>query len=162
MFGLPGGKANNWEGGIRIPGILRWPGVIQAGLEIDEPTSNMDVFPTVAKLAGSPLPEDRYCASHALGAGIGQRGLVCLRDAAAVRGRTCHPRPVRGLRGGAPDAETPSVPLSQEEIGGKVWCACMLCGSREPSAFNVPPIPRLLPVTGQLGSRLVDPPCLAP
>ncbi|XP_007449958.1 PREDICTED: steryl-sulfatase-like [Lipotes vexillifer] len=54
-----GGKANNWEGGIRVPGILRWPGVIQAGLEIDEPTSNMDIFPTVVKLAGSPLPEDR-------------------------------------------------------------------------------------------------------
>ncbi|XP_070112681.1 steryl-sulfatase isoform X2 [Equus przewalskii] len=54
-----GGKANNWEGGIRVPGILRWPGVIPAGLEIDEPTSNMDIFPTVAKLAGSPLPEDR-------------------------------------------------------------------------------------------------------
>ncbi|XP_045852257.1 steryl-sulfatase-like isoform X2 [Meles meles] len=54
-----GGKANNWEGGIRVPGVLRWPGVIQAGLEIDEPTSNMDVFPTVANLAGSPLPEDR-------------------------------------------------------------------------------------------------------
>nr|XP_005335585.1 steryl-sulfatase isoform X3 [Ictidomys tridecemlineatus] len=54
-----GGKANNWEGGIRVPGILRWPGVIEAGVEIDEPTSNMDIFPTVAKLAGSPLPKDR-------------------------------------------------------------------------------------------------------
>nr|XP_003420678.2 steryl-sulfatase isoform X2 [Loxodonta africana] len=54
-----GGKANNWEGGIRVPGILRWPSVIQAGQEVDEPTSNMDIFPTVAKLAGSPLPEDR-------------------------------------------------------------------------------------------------------
>ncbi|KAJ1057384.1 hypothetical protein K5549_022009 [Capra hircus] len=54
-----GGKANNWEGGIRVPGIFRWPGVIRAGLEIDEPTSNMDIFPTVAKLAGSPLPQDR-------------------------------------------------------------------------------------------------------
>lgn len=54
-----GGKANNWEGGIRVPGILRWPRGIQAGLEIDEPTSNMDVFPTVVKLAGAPLPQDR-------------------------------------------------------------------------------------------------------
>ncbi|XP_011733360.1 steryl-sulfatase isoform X1 [Macaca nemestrina] len=54
-----GGKANNWEGGIRVPGILRWPRVIQAGQKIDEPTSNMDIFPTVAKLAGAPLPEDR-------------------------------------------------------------------------------------------------------
>ncbi|XP_063098850.1 steryl-sulfatase-like isoform X2 [Cavia porcellus] len=54
-----GGKANNWEGGIRIPGILRWPSVIQAGLEMDEPTSNMDIFPTVVKLAGASLPQDR-------------------------------------------------------------------------------------------------------
>lgn len=54
-----GGKGNNWEGGIRIPGILRWSGVIQPGQEIDEPTSNMDIFPTVVKLAGSPLPKDR-------------------------------------------------------------------------------------------------------
>ncbi|XP_072599688.1 steryl-sulfatase isoform X2 [Vulpes vulpes] len=61
-----GGKANNWEGGIRIPGILRWPGVIQAGLVIDEPTSNMDIFPTVAKLAGSPLLEDRIIDGHDL------------------------------------------------------------------------------------------------
>ena len=38
-----------------------------AGLVIDEPTSNMDIFPTVAKLAGSPLPEDRYGDSGALG-----------------------------------------------------------------------------------------------
>ncbi|XP_012292988.1 steryl-sulfatase isoform X1 [Aotus nancymaae] len=61
-----GGKANNWEGGIRIPGILRWPGVIQAGQKIDEPTSNMDIFPTVAKLAGAPLPEDRIIDGHDL------------------------------------------------------------------------------------------------
>ncbi|XP_075395877.1 steryl-sulfatase-like [Tenrec ecaudatus] len=54
-----GGKSNNWEGGIRVPGILRWPGVIPAGQEVHEPTSNMDIFPTVAKLAGSPLPDDR-------------------------------------------------------------------------------------------------------
>uniref|UniRef100_A0A6I8NCP5 Steroid sulfatase n=1 Tax=Ornithorhynchus anatinus TaxID=9258 RepID=A0A6I8NCP5_ORNAN len=54
-----GGKANNWEGGIRVPGLLRWPGVVEAGLEIGEPTSNMDIFPTIVKLAGSPLPDDR-------------------------------------------------------------------------------------------------------
>ncbi|XP_043853852.1 steryl-sulfatase isoform X1 [Dromiciops gliroides] len=54
-----GGKANNWEGGIRIPGLLRWPGVLQPGTVIDEPTSNMDLFPTIVKLAGATLPEDR-------------------------------------------------------------------------------------------------------
>ncbi|NWH95598.1 STS sulfatase, partial [Aegithalos caudatus] len=54
-----GGKSTNWEGGIRVPGLLRWPGVVQAGASIDEPTSNMDIFPTIVKLAGAQLPSDR-------------------------------------------------------------------------------------------------------
>ncbi|KAJ7423654.1 Steryl-sulfatase [Willisornis vidua] len=53
-----GGKSTNWEGGIRVPGLLRWPGVLQAGAYIDEPTSNMDIFPTVVKLAKAQLPSD--------------------------------------------------------------------------------------------------------
>nr|XP_044997380.1 arylsulfatase L [Jaculus jaculus] len=55
-----GGKGMaGWEGGIRVPGIFRWPGVLPAGRVSDEPTSLMDVFPTVALLGGAPLPEDR-------------------------------------------------------------------------------------------------------
>lgn len=56
---VAGGKANNWEGGIRVPGLVRWPSVIAPGLEIDEPTSNMDIFPTLVQLAGAELPGDR-------------------------------------------------------------------------------------------------------
>lgn len=55
----PAGKATNWEGGIRVPGILRWPGRIPGGRQVDEPTSNMDVFPTVARLSGATMPTDR-------------------------------------------------------------------------------------------------------
>uniref|UniRef100_G1U4T2 Sulfatase N-terminal domain-containing protein n=1 Tax=Oryctolagus cuniculus TaxID=9986 RepID=G1U4T2_RABIT len=51
-----GGKANNWEGGIWVLGILCWPGVIPAGCEVDAATSNMDIFPTVAELTGALLP----------------------------------------------------------------------------------------------------------
>ncbi|XP_069492837.1 arylsulfatase D-like isoform X2 [Ambystoma mexicanum] len=55
-----GGKAMaGWEGGIRVPGIFRWPGVLPAGSVIDEPTSLMDIFPTTVHLAGGTLPEDR-------------------------------------------------------------------------------------------------------
>ncbi|KAM9320261.1 steryl-sulfatase [Gastrophryne carolinensis] len=54
-----GGKATCWEGGIRVPGIIRWPGFIKAGLVIDEPTSNMDIFPTIVQLSGSTIPQDR-------------------------------------------------------------------------------------------------------
>ncbi|KAJ8255512.1 hypothetical protein COCON_G00193760 [Conger conger] len=53
------GKSTNWEGGIRVPGILRWSGVLPGNKSIDEPTSNMDIFPTVAKLIGAGTPEDR-------------------------------------------------------------------------------------------------------
>lgn len=49
-----------WEGGIRVPGIFRWPGVLPAGRVVHEPTSLMDVFPTVVQLAGGRVPQDRY------------------------------------------------------------------------------------------------------
>ncbi|NWI62309.1 ARSD Arylsulfatase, partial [Todus mexicanus] len=55
-----GGKAmGGWEGGIRVPGIFRWSGVLPAGTVIDEPTSLMDIYPTVVHLAGGVLPQDR-------------------------------------------------------------------------------------------------------
>ncbi|NWQ76751.1 ARSD Arylsulfatase, partial [Columbina picui] len=55
-----GGKGmGGWEGGIRVPGVFRWPGVLPAGAVIDEPTSLMDIFPTVVHLAGGILPQDR-------------------------------------------------------------------------------------------------------
>ncbi|CAM4399063.1 unnamed protein product [Lepidochelys olivacea] len=48
-----------WEGGIRVPGIFRWPGVLPADTVIDEPTSHMDIYPTVAHLAAGIMPQDR-------------------------------------------------------------------------------------------------------
>ncbi|XP_068928949.1 arylsulfatase L [Petaurus breviceps papuanus] len=55
-----GGKGmGGWDGGIRVPGILRWPGVLPAGRVIDEPTSLMDIYPTVAHLGGGKVPQDR-------------------------------------------------------------------------------------------------------
>ncbi|XP_060922737.1 steryl-sulfatase [Limanda limanda] len=60
------GKGTNWEGGIRVPGIVSWPGKIPGGVEIDEPTSNMDLFPTVVHLSGASVPEDREIDGHDL------------------------------------------------------------------------------------------------
>ncbi|KAM7328972.1 hypothetical protein ACRRTK_010585 [Alexandromys fortis] len=54
-----GGKSTNWEGGIRVPGVVRFPRELGHGLELAEPTSHMDVFPTVLALAGAELPADR-------------------------------------------------------------------------------------------------------
>jgi arylsulfatase A-like enzyme len=47
------------EGGIRVPAIFRWPRVLPPGRVVAEPTSLMDVFPTVLGLAGAALPGDR-------------------------------------------------------------------------------------------------------
>jgi hypothetical protein len=48
-----GGKGNGaLEGGMRVPGVIRWPGKIQAGSEFSEPTSHLDILPTLADIVG--------------------------------------------------------------------------------------------------------------
>ncbi|XP_069865474.1 arylsulfatase L-like [Dipodomys merriami] len=55
-----GGKGmGGWEGGIRVPGLACWPGTLPAGRLVPEPTSLMDLFPTVVRLAGGWVPSDR-------------------------------------------------------------------------------------------------------
>jgi arylsulfatase A-like enzyme len=51
-----GAKGTNFEAGYRIPAIVWWPGHVPAGGRCDEIVANMDIFPTVAKLAGLPVP----------------------------------------------------------------------------------------------------------
>ncbi|MGY5851153.1 sulfatase family protein [Salegentibacter sp. F14] len=53
------GKASTYEGGFRVPAVVRWPGEIPDNQITDALTSTMDFFPTIMKLAGSPLPKDR-------------------------------------------------------------------------------------------------------
>jgi arylsulfatase A len=56
---LRGSKATTYEGGMRVPGVVRWPGVIPAERTIVDLATTMDIFPTVAKLAGTTIPNDR-------------------------------------------------------------------------------------------------------
>jgi len=52
-------KGSMYEGGIRVPGILRWPGHTRAGQICDEPVSGVDLLPTLCAIAGIPVPADR-------------------------------------------------------------------------------------------------------
>lgn len=54
---LKGTKGTNWEGGIRVPGIFHWPGVIHAGQVSGMPAGLVDVLPTVCGLLGLPKPK---------------------------------------------------------------------------------------------------------
>jgi arylsulfatase A-like enzyme len=53
------GKGTAWDGGVRVPCVMRWPGKIPAGTTCDEPAMTIDVLPTVAKLLGVTLDSSR-------------------------------------------------------------------------------------------------------
>jgi arylsulfatase A len=52
-------KGSIYDGGIRVPGIVRWPGHTKRGTTSTEPISGLDVLPTLCELAGTVLPADR-------------------------------------------------------------------------------------------------------
>jgi len=50
--GLKGHKGKLWEGGVRVPGLVEWPGVLEAGSSVTTPISTSDYYPTVLALLG--------------------------------------------------------------------------------------------------------------
>lgn len=52
------GKGTSWEGGIRVPCIMRWPGKLPAGETQGKPAMTIDLLPTIAYLTGGDLPEN--------------------------------------------------------------------------------------------------------
>jgi arylsulfatase A-like enzyme len=59
---LRGGKGSFYEGGIRVPMIVRWPGVVRPGTTTDEPILSIDFYPTLLSIAGAE-PVDGYTLS---------------------------------------------------------------------------------------------------
>lgn len=51
-----GWKITLFEGGIRVPLFMKWPAAIQPGTVVDEPVAHIDMMPTLAAVAGAPLP----------------------------------------------------------------------------------------------------------
>ena len=54
-YPLRGGKSETYDGGIRVPALIKWPGVIPAGIRIDQMITVMDLFPTLAAAAKVPV-----------------------------------------------------------------------------------------------------------
>ncbi len=57
---LRAGKGWLYEGGVRVPLIIRWPGVVEGGRAVDEPATSMDLYPTLLDAAGLPLRPEQH------------------------------------------------------------------------------------------------------
>ncbi|MCC6640267.1 MAG: sulfatase, partial [Deltaproteobacteria bacterium] len=78
---LRGHKGEPFEGGQRVPAIVRWPGHVPAGTTIGAPASALDLFPTVLARAGLGLPNDRTIDGRDIGALLDGRSDESAHDA---------------------------------------------------------------------------------
>jgi len=62
-----GEKATNWEGGFRVPTLIRWPGVIRPGTVVNEICAHEDFIPTFAAAAGEPDLVAKVAKGYAAG-----------------------------------------------------------------------------------------------
>jgi len=79
-----GKKGSVYEGGVREPCIMRWPGRIPAGTSCGQIAGNIDLLPTIAQLVGTSLPQDRVIDGRDI------RSLMFQADAPPVRDTHLH------------------------------------------------------------------------
>ena len=73
------GKGSSYEGGQRVPCIVRWPGTVATGAESKAIFSTLDFLPTFANLAGFKVPGDRVID------GVDQTDLLLGKSTAGAR-----------------------------------------------------------------------------
>ena len=62
-----GEKATNWEGGFRVPMVIRWPGVFEPGTVVNEMCAHEDLIPTFVAAAGDPDIVEKCRTGHTIG-----------------------------------------------------------------------------------------------
>ena len=79
---LRGTKGTTWEGGQRVPCLVRWPGRVPAGCVCHEAITAMDFLPTLARFAGATAPQDRVIDGKDISPLLlGQEGTTSPHDA---------------------------------------------------------------------------------
>ena len=68
------GKMTHFEGGQRVPAVVRWPGRVPAGSTSHEMMLTMDLLPTLAHVAGAPLPDAPLDGRNVIGLLTGEPG----------------------------------------------------------------------------------------
>jgi arylsulfatase len=129
---LRGGKGDVYEGGVRTPGIARWPGIIEPGQTVHDIISVTDLFTTAARIAGvvDDLPDDRVIdgvdqtALLVNGEGHGRRNYLFHYSGnrlAAVRMEDFKLHILSGSRGGLPNMELYNVMRDPGEKFGEMF-----------------------------------------
>ncbi len=62
-----GEKGSTWEGGFRVPAMIRWPGVVEPGTIINDIFSHLDWLPTLLTAVGEPDIKDKLLRGHRVG-----------------------------------------------------------------------------------------------
>ena len=62
-----GEKNTSWEGGYRVPAMIRWPGVVKPGTEINAIVSHEDWLPTLVAAAGEPQIKEKLLTGYKAG-----------------------------------------------------------------------------------------------
>lgn len=91
---LRAGKGWMYEGGIREPMIIKWPGVTRPGSATTEPVISMDFYPTILEITGVPLKPDQHMDGMSL--------VPLLRGEQMDRGSLFWHYPHYGNQGGSP------------------------------------------------------------
>ena len=66
MYPLKGYKGTYYEGGIRVPLAVRWPGHVAPGSVSDALVTGVDIFPTICEIMGAPLPAQQIADGQSL------------------------------------------------------------------------------------------------
>jgi arylsulfatase A-like enzyme len=85
-----------YEGGVRVPFVVRWPGVIEAGSRTPEPVTTVDLYPTLLAVAGTVLLPEQHIDGKSI--------LPLLRDEPFTRGPIFWHYPHYSNQGGQPAA----------------------------------------------------------
>ncbi len=94
-------KGTLYEGGIRVPLIVRWPGVVRPGTVCHEPTTTTDLFPTFCQVAGATLPPSQPLDGSSLVPLLENPQAPLLRDAIYFHyPHYHHSRPAGAIRAG--------------------------------------------------------------
>jgi arylsulfatase len=87
-----GEKNTNWEGGFRVPCVIRWPGVIKPGTILNDIFSHEDMLPTLVAAAGNPSVKDSLLKGAQVGGKTYKVHLDGYNITDALAGKSAGPR----------------------------------------------------------------------